>query len=446
MGHHRFRSVRFQVTALATLIVAGVLAATALALIFTQQRSLTAAVDDGLHRRADDLAALVATAVPDSLPGSEDDTAAQLVAPDGRVIVSSPNIAADMPMAPDPGDSVVVAERHVAGVEDSFRVLSRSATSGDGRLIIHVATATDDVTDSVGILRTSLLVIIPAVLVVLAAAIWWLVGRALRPVDVITDEVNAISQSALDRRVPVPQTGDEISRLAATMNTMLDRLEEGVTRLQRFVADASHELRSPLTRIRSELEVNVSDPDSSDLAATHRSVLEETIAMQELIEDLLFVARTDGGEQAIRRRPVDLDDLVMAEAQRLRAEDAVAVDVSGVAAVQVMGDASQLARVVRNLGGNAARHASHRVEFGLTELDDAALLTVTDDGPGIPQHEIQRVFERFTRLDEARSREAGGSGLGLAIVRDIVARHNGTVEVDVDNAPGARLIVRLPIA
>jgi len=446
MGHHRFRSVRFQVTALATLIVAGVLAATALALILIQQRSLTAAVDDGLHRRADDLAALVATTVPDSLPGSEDDTAAQLVAPDGRVIVSSPNIAADMPMAPDPGDSVVVAERHVAGVEDSFRVLSRSATSGDGRLIIHVATATDDVTDSVGILRTSLLVIIPAVLVVLAAAIWWLVGRALRPVDVITDEVNTISQSALDRRVPVPQTGDEISRLAATMNTMLDRLEEGVTRLQRFVADASHELRSPLTRIRSELEVDVSDPDSSDLAATHRSVLEETIAMQELIEDLLFVARTHGGEQAIRRRPVDLDDLVMAEAQRLRAEGAVAVDVSGVAAVQVMGDASQLARVVRNLGSNAARHASRRVEFGLTELDGTALLTVTDDGPGIPQPEIQRVFERFTRLDEARSREAGGSGLGLAIVRDIVARHKGTVEVDADKSPGARLIVRLPIA
>ena len=178
MGVRTGRSVRFQVTALATVIVAAILMATGAALLVVQRQSLVSAVDDGLRRRADDLAVLVAETVPATLPGSDDDSAAQILTSEGRVIGSSPNLRQGDAIAPDPGEREVITEVHVAGLEDSFRVLSRAVNVATGRLIVHVATATDDVSDSVEILRTSLLVVVPAAVVLLAVAIWWLVGRA----------------------------------------------------------------------------------------------------------------------------------------------------------------------------------------------------------------------------------------------------------------------------
>lgn len=437
------RSVRFQVTALATIIVAILLSVVAVALLIVQQRSLTAAVDDGLRRRADDLATVLAVSVPDSLAGADDDYAAQLVAADGSVLASSPNLAGEV-IAPDPGMTEVIVERRLEGPEDTFRVLSRSVETSQGRLIIHVATAADDISDSVGVLRGSLLVAVPVAVVVLAATIWWLVGRSLQPVEAIRREVTAISETDLDRRVPVPPTDDEISRLAATMNHMLDRLEEGVARIQRFAADASHELRSPLTRMRSELEVDLANQDSSDLAATHRSVLEEVSALQSLVDDLLFLARSDAGRQVRRREPVDLDDVVLSEAQRLQATTDLEIDVARVSAGQVAGDRPQLVRAVRNLADNAVRHAAMRVAFSLREVDGVVELSVSDDGMGVPPTERDTVFERFARLDEARSRDRGGTGLGLAIVRDIVTRHGGTIALDGAVERGATFVVRLP--
>lgn len=439
----RSRSVRFQVTALATLIVAVLLLAVAVALLIVQQQSLTAAVDDGLRRRADDLAAVVGVAIPERLPGSDDDYAAQLVAADGSVLVSSPNLTA-VALAPDPGDAEVIAERTVAGLEDSFRVLSRSVETSGGRLVIHVATATDDISDSVGVLRTSLLVTIPLAIIALAATIWWLVGRSLQPVEAIRREVMAISETDLDRRVPVPAADDEISRLALTMNHMLDRLEQGVARIQRFAADASHELRSPLTRMRSELEVDLAHREMADFEATHRSVLEETVALQRLVDDLLFLARSDAGRQDHSWTQVDLDDILLAEAQRLRVETQLDIDVGRVSGGQVAGDRRQLVRAVRNLADNAARYAARRVTFTLQETDRVAELTVADDGPGISDADRELVFERFAKLDEARSVDHGGTGLGLAIVRDIVGRHRGSVYVDAAYTAGARFVVELP--
>ncbi len=437
------RSVRFQVTALATIILAVVLSAVGLALLIVQQRSLTAAVDEGLRRRADDLATVVVNSIPDSLAGADDDYAAQLVAADGSVLVSSPNLAGDV-IAPDPGTAEVIVERRLEGPEDTFRVLSRSVDTSQGRLVVHVAAAADDITDSVGVLRGSLLVAVPLAIVVLAGTIWWLVGRSLQPVEAIRSEVMAISETDLDRRVPVPPTEDEISRLAATMNHMLDRLEEGVSRIQRFAADASHELRSPLTRMRSELEVDLANQKSSDLAATHRSVLEELVALQSLVDDLLFLARSDAGRQVRRSDPVDLDDVILSEAQRLQATTDLGIDVRRVSAGQVAGDRSQLVRAVRNLADNAARHAATRVIISLQEVEGAVEFTVSDDGLGVPAAERDAVFERFARLDEARSRDRGGTGLGLAIVRDIVTRHGGTIAIDGAVEQGATFVVRLP--
>lgn len=443
MGRFSTRSVRFRVTALATAIVALILVTVAVALIVVQQRTLTATVDDGLRRRANDLALLIVGAVPESLAGADDDNAAQIVTPDGTVLASSPNVSAGQPIAADPGELEVVEEVNLASHDDSFRVLSRSAATPDGRVVIHVATAADDISDSVEILRNSLLVVIPLSIGLLAAAIWWLVGRALGPVDAIRAEVTSISQTDLDRRVPVPETDDEISRLAVTMNSMLDRLEDGVARLQRFVADASHELRSPLTRMRSELEVDLANPADSDPAATHRSVLEEVVAMERLVDDLLHLARVDAGHLDRRVERVDLDDLLLAEADRLRANGA-AVDVAMVSAGQVSGNRVQLMRAIRNLADNAARHAASTVRFELKEDDGWVSMAVCDDGSGVPPQELERIFERFARADEGRSRSEGGTGLGLAIVRDVIERHGGTVTVDAGQPDGARFVVRLP--
>ncbi|HEX8859424.1 MAG TPA: HAMP domain-containing sensor histidine kinase, partial [Actinomycetes bacterium] len=168
--------------------------------------------------------------------------------------------------------------------------------------------------------------------------------------------------------------------------------------------------------------------------------------LQRLVEDLLHLARSDAGATGVRRQPVDLDDIVLRESGRLRAGGRVRVDCSGVSAAQVAGDADQLARAVRNLADNAARYADGRVWLTLAEHDHTAVLTVADDGPGIPPEHHQRVFERFTRLDQARSAATGGAGLGLAITLDIVRRHHGTIEIDPRHQPGARFVVTLPTA
>jgi signal transduction histidine kinase len=257
----------------------------------------------------------------------------------------------------------------------------------------------------------------------------------------VEDDLKIATRS---RDRPQPTGGDEIARLAHTMNAMLDRVETSVRRQQRFVADASHELRSPLTRIRSELEVDLAHPATADLAATHRSVLEETAALQRLLEDLLQLARSDAGVTAPRRERLDLDDIVLRDAHRLHAEGRVEVDASGVFAAQIHGDPEQLARAVRNLTDNAARHATGVVSVSLAEQDGAAVLSVADDGPGIPTDQHERVFERFTRLDQARTPGAGGAGLGLAITREIVERHGGTITIDADHRPGTRFVVVLP--
>jgi signal transduction histidine kinase len=396
-------------------------------------------LDDSLRARASDLAAVVADAIPATLSGTGDDEGGQIVTPDGVVVASSLNLQRSGPLAPDPGEDVVIATRHIPALNDSFRVLSRSASGPDGRLVLHVVTAADNVTDSVAALRNSLLLLIPLTLVVLAAIIWWLAGRALRPVDAIRREVAAIGED-LERRVPVPATGDEIDRLAGTMNEMLDRIEDAATRLRRFVADASHELRSPLARMRSELEVDLTHPGEYDLEATHRSVLDEVL----FLDDLLHLARSDSGSQVMRSEAVDLDDLVLAEAARLRMVGDRKVDVSGVSAGQVTGDWSQLQRAIRNLVDNARRHAATTVRFELHEWDSTVELAVVDDGPGIPPEAREWIFERFARTDKSRSRDAGGSGLGLAITRDVIEAHGGTVRVDTGFADGARMVVRLP--
>jgi signal transduction histidine kinase len=271
-----------------------------------------------------------------------------------------------------------------------------------------------------------------------------LVGRTLRPVELIRSQVAGISNTRLDRRVSEPDTDDEIARLAHTMNAMLDRVEGASRREQRFVADASHELRIPLTRMRSELEVDLTDPANANLVATHRSVLEEVGTLQRLVEDLLHLARSDDHTNPLKASPVDIDDLVLAEADRLRANGGLVVDTVRISAAQTIGDPAQLARAIRNLCDNAAHHARTRISMATTEDNGVIRVSVTDDGPGIPEHERSRVFERFARIDEARGDASGGTGLGLAITRDIIERHGGAITIEGPADGGATFIVVLP--
>ncbi len=443
-------SIRFRVTAIAVVAVATVLAVVAFGVVLYQRSQLTAALDSTLRQRADDIAALVAAAetLPTELGASQQEGFAQLIDGAGEVIAASPNLGRGDQLAIEytVGDPETL--RTMTGLpvdDDAFRVISRTVATRSGPAALHVGTTYDVVGESTDALTTSLAVSIPVAVILLAGLVWVLVGTTLQPVERIRLEVAAIGAHDLDRRVSQPATGDEIALLAATMNQMLGRIEESVTKQQRFVADASHELRSPLTRMRSEIEVSLRD--KAPVASSQlESLLAEVVGLQDLVADLLHLARSDAGSHSMSMELVDLDDLVLAEAGPLQLDGRVTVDMKGVSAARVEGDKGQLTRAIRNLLDNAARHAAGIVTITLCEEADTAVLTVGDDGPGFAPDQVQLIFERFARLDDSRSRASGGSGLGLSIARDIVHRHSGTIDVDLAGGPGARFVVRLPRA
>lgn len=443
------RSIRARITILAACSVALVLVLASIGLVAVHRRQLTDNLDAALAQRADDLAALLRTADEPitELAATTQEGFAQILDADGKVVASSPNLRGTPPLPIDYQAGTPETIRTVTGLavdDDTFRVLSRTEDAADGSSVLHVGTTFDDVAESTGVLAGTLLVSVPIVVVLLAGMVWWLVGRTLRPVEQIRSEVAEIGATDLHRRVPVPRAKDEIGRLAETMNAMLGRLEGSVERQQRFVGDASHELRSPLARMRSEIEVDLALAPNESNRLRLESLREEVVAVQRMVEDLLLLARLDSDGLPVRSQPVDLDDLVLNEARRLKAERRLAVDVSGVSGAQVMGDPHQLARAIANLSNNAERHASSAVTFTLAELNGTAVFTVEDDGPGIPPGHTEVIFERFVRADDARGQLTGGSGLGLAITREIIERHGGTVEVDTAHTSGARFVLTIP--
>ena len=442
------KSIRFRTTALATAAVAIVLVLGSGALVLLQRNSLQAGIDATLKQRADDLVTLIesGSTLPDEFAPSSAESFATLVGPDGEILVSTPNLTAIPSIwtsgLSGSGDTL----RTVDGLEfddDSFRVLSRPLTD---RRVLHVATTHELVSESSATLIAALAITIPGLIAALAVLVWWLVGRTLGPVEKIRSEVAAIEATDLQRRVGRPGTGDEIDRLATTMNEMLARLDISVSRQQQFVADASHELRSPLTRMRSELEVDIAGSAGSDDKAVFRSLLDEVVGLQHMVEDLLHLARADASPTPGVFDRLDLDDLVIREARRIRSRQRVEVDQSEVSGAHVLGDRGQLSRAIRNLLDNAERHARSRIAIGLRESNNQAVLVVSDDGPGIPPDRTEHVFERFGRLDEARGTSSGGTGLGLSITREIIERHGGSVALIEGHSPGAAFEVRLPLA
>ena len=426
------------------MVVGAALLVGAVALVLVQRDALIDSVRDAARLRAEEVAGILAMAPtpPEALAiGDEDEQLIQVVVPDGSVVAASRNMTS-MPAVAQlrPGRSTKIPSP--IG-DDEIVVVAAAADTPSGPATVLVGREVNKATESTRVLIQLLLPGIPVLMLVVGLTAWRLVGRALRPVDAITREVDEISSSALHRRVTEPRGDDEVARLARTMNRMLARLEEAQHRQRRFTSDASHELRSPVASIRQHAEVAMAHPDRTTLAELAETVLAEDLRVQGLVEDLLLLARADEGA-ARSEEAVDVDDLVFDAADRLRASSSLVVDTTGVSGGRVHGSPGQLRRLVGNLADNAARHARTRVAFSLAEDEGTVVLRVDDDGPGIPVEDRQRVFGRFVRLDDARGRDEGGSGLGLAIVAEVAASHHGMVTAGDGPGGGARLEVRLP--
>ncbi|KUH38790.1 MULTISPECIES: sensor histidine kinase [Streptomyces] len=325
------------------------------------------------------------------------------------------------------------AEYRFAAVEVTSGVTQRTYT-------VYAGAPLAAERDAVGTVRTAMLIGLPVLLAVVGSVTWLVTRRALRPVEAIRSQMAAITASEdLSHRVPEPASRDEVARLARTTNETLAALEASVERQRRFVADASHELRSPIASLRTQLEVGAAHPELLDLDGA----VQDTQRLQHLAADLLLLARLDAGERPAARR-VDMAELVREEVARRHGDRlpvTVAVDGEG---CEVTGSAGQLRRVVANLLDNAQRHATASVSVSVRAAAGRVEVAVCDDGAGVPEADIERIFERFVRLDDARTRDEGGAGLGLAIARDVAGRHGGTLTVGAAEGGGARFLLSLP--
>lgn len=443
-----------RVTLLAGAVVAVALLAGALLLVGVLRAGLTGATDDRARQRVAEVERLVEEGrLPALLPAADPSVLVQVLERDGGVVAATTGTSRAVPLlTPDEveravrsGDAVQVAGDR-AGYGDALRVVARRTDAGP---VVLAAVPVTTVDDPLRLVRTALLAGLPLLLLGSAAGVWVTVGRTLRPVEQLRAGAEAVTAADPSRRLPLPAAEDEVRRLAETLNGMLDRLEVGSARQRAFVADAAHELRSPLAAVRTVLEVELSHPDPDGSEPTLRTALDEVLRLGRLVDDLLLLARLDAG--ALRAATdVDLSAVVTRVAEQVR--EAAVGDrgpalVLDLAPARVHADADALARIVRNLVENAVRHAASLVRLsvvpGSTPADPVEL-RVDDDGAGIAAEDRERVFDRFTRLDTPRSRAAGGAGLGLAIVRELVAAHGGTVAADRSPEGGARLRVLLP--
>lgn len=440
-------SVRVRTTSAAVLVVGVTLVVGAVVLVGLLRQQLTDQVRTSAELRARDVATALASGTsPHALAvANDDEQLIQVIDSHGKVVASSKNVIGAQPVADlDPGESEQIDHVPFSDEHTSFLVVAVSARVGGAHDVVLVARTTDLADGSIRFLATSLAAGIPVLLLIVGLTVWWLTGRALSPVEAMRAEVDGISGSELHRRVPDPRGTDEIARLAMTMNQMLDRLELSADTQRRFIADASHELRSPVASIRQHAEVAIAHPTRMSAKDLAENVLAEDLRVQHLVEDMLLLARTGQPDGHRNWHEVDLDDVLLDEAKRVRATSKLQVDLAGVSAGRVDGNEAQLRRVVRNLVDNAVRHATTGIALALHVESTTVTMEVSDDGPGVPVADRERIFERFVRLDDARARDGGGSGLGLAIVHDLVTAHGGSVAVTSRDGGGSTFTVKLP--
>ncbi|WP_308431929.1 HAMP domain-containing sensor histidine kinase [Microbacterium sp. R1] len=435
MASRGWRSVRGRTTLGATVVVAVALLIGA----FSFYGVLSASVHDSTERAAEQrLSELAERAGGPGGKGVDalEDEILQILGPDGSVRAASEEARDKLGSTPLPADD----DPQTTTVDGDTVLVVSEDIDGDQTLVLAVSM--DDDAETLATVATLLAIAVPLLLLLVAVTTWLVVGRALRPVERIREEVDGITAERLHQRVPVPETADEIAALATTMNGMLDRLDASATAQRRFVSDASHELRSPLATIRQHAELAQAHPEVTSIGELAEVVSEEGLRLQGIVESLLLLARLDEGASTLDEA-VDLDDIALGEVRRLRAAG-LDVDGTGIHAARVHGDPRLLGQLVRNLADNAARHSRGRVAIAVIPSDGYVFVTVEDDGAGVLAEERERIFERFVRLDEARSRDAGGSGLGLAIARGIAASSGGSLTVDDSRWGGARFVLTLP--
>ncbi len=427
----------------------------ALAFVLQLQRALLAGVEQDATSQALQVAAQVRAEGPDGLGediavGSRNGELVQLLDAEQHVVAASSSRAADRPISrarPAAGQVVVESAGRVPLVDDDsdYLVVVAATTWSSAPYRVVVAAPIGPQQESVRTALSLLLVGLPLLVLLVGVATWLLVGRALSPVERMRARVSAIGGSRVHERLDVPPTGDEIARLAVTLNEMLERLDRAGRVQRQFVADASHELRSPLATLTAAVEVARLEPDERGWSDLSEVMTAELHRLGRLIEDLLLLARADEQELVIARQDVDLDDLADEQRRRLLAHPDLDVEVTA-EPTRVSGDRARLAQVLANLVDNAVRHTRTKVRVSVRTDGDDALVVVEDDGPGIPAAQRKRVFERFVRLDDSRGRSSGGSGLGLAIVAEIVRAHGGEVRIGDRPGGGCRVEVRLPAA
>jgi len=442
----RRSSVRARTTIAATLIFGVALTTGGVGLVTVLRSTMTDNVDIALRLRASDIGALLeAGAQPKTVAiVNEEDSFIQIVNGE-RVVASSVNVEGQGAVSGVPPGTVYTA--NLNPVDDSaFRVFVSSVLTSTGPLTVIVGNTLAPVNNTVRVTLITLAIGLPLLSLFAGAMTWIVVGRALRPVEGIRAEVAEIGATDLHRRVPPSTTDDEIGRLADTMNHMLDRIESGSIRQRRFVSNASHELRTPIATIRHQLEVALQHQGTTDWPSVAGDVLDEDVRMQRLVDDLLWLARNDEGDRG-RTRLIDLDEVARNQARRQAPRSSVSTDLSEIGAGQVRGNEDELTRVVQNLVDNALRHAESKIAV-IVRSDGSGhvVVHIDDDGPGVPEKLREEIFERFTRGDEARTRDDGGAGLGLAIAGEIAARHRGMLTVARSPLGGARFTLTLPDA
>ena len=453
----RRRSLRARITLLATTLFSVALILAGVILLFTVGKSLLNTLDSSAERSGAEVAALVQTGrLPQQvLAGSGGVSLVQVVDGNNRVVAASPG--ADNAVSVLRADELaqVRAGKHLtvggdrASLDQSLRVVGIKADIRAGQRTVLVGTDLGRVFDSSRLLERALLFGGPLIIGAMAALTWWITGLTLRPVAALQRGAAELSAAGLARsRLPEPTAEDEIHSLARTLNDMLDRLDAATSKQRRFVGDAAHELRSPIASLQVQLEVARRLDQSAAMRELTDDALLDVERLSHLIDDLLTLARSDERGPTRTRMPVPLQELACAVVANYRDARLAVSAVDGPAAT-VLGDRDGLHRVLVNLVDNAVRYGNTAVTVEV-QLRPArpgtpgvAVLTVADDGPGVPANKRERVFDRFYRLDTARSRAEGGTGLGLSIVREIVAAHGGAVRLR-DNAPGLLVEVTLP--
>ena len=441
--------LRTRVTLVSAALMAVVLAATGAFVYLRLQTELRQAMDETLRSRAEAERLVVerSGALPSDQP---DDAFAQLIGSDGSLIESSGSIAGEPPLVESADVTApALSERDAVTIEGEVVPARMLAVPiSEGRVLV-VGASLDDQRQTLGRLATSLAVGGPLALVLAVGVTWLLVGWTLRPVESMRGEAAAISASDPGRRLPVPGTGDELARLAETLNAMLERLEEAIERERRFVDDASHELRTPLANLKAELDLALRRSRTADeLERALRSAAEETDRLARLADDLLVLARSDRGRLPIRREPVDVARMVGGTVDTFAArasERGVGIDVRVPEELRADVDELRVRQALGNLLDNGLRYvpSGGRMRVDAERHDGSLRLEVRDTGPGFPPEFLPLAFEAFARPDVSRSRPGGGTGLGLAIVAAVAEAHGGTAVAD--NLPDGGAVVVLSI-